>query len=169
VNLLAKTVLVTRQSEQAAEFVDELARIGARALVVPMIRVIEPDSWEECDRAIARIGFYNGLVFASANGVKAFFRRAAEKGVDPQSVRSLGIYAVGRKTQETIEEQGYTVRFIPDNFSAESLVAGLEAWDVSGKRFLFPRGNLGRDELISGLKDRGAVVDVVEVYKNIAP
>jgi len=169
VSLQGKTLLVTRQQEQSAEFVAEIEHCGGRALVVPMVQITDPDSWEECDRALDQIQIYQALVFTSINGVDGFFRRCGEKNIPPERVRAMDIMAVGRKTREGIERRGHNVRMIPETFSAQSLASTVQRSDVAGKRILAPRGSLGRDEVRVGLENLGAVVDSIPVYKNVKP
>ena len=168
-SLQGKTILVTRQQEQSAEFVAEIEHCGGRALVVPMVQITDPDSWEECDRALDHIQLYQVLVFTSINGVDGFFRRCGERYVPPERLHALDIIAVGRKTKEDIERRGYGVHMIPETFSAHSLTSTVQRSDVAGKRILAPRGNLGRDEVQVGLENLGAMVDSIAVYKNVKP
>jgi uroporphyrinogen-III synthase len=168
-SLQGKTILVTRQKEQSAEFVEEIESLGGRALVFPMIRITAPDSWQECDSALERIESYQALLFTSANGVEGFFGRSTEKKVSPEGFRAMEMMAVGKKTKERIEERGYQVRMVPENFSAQSLTAAVKPSDVAGKNILAPQGNLARDEIQRGLTELGAAVDPVPVYKNVKP
>jgi uroporphyrinogen-III synthase len=78
------------------------------------------------------------------------------------------IYAVGEKTKEKIETNGYKVHYIPETYSAEELVNTLPEEEVKGKTFLFPRGNLSMKKLKEGLTEY-ANVDEVEVYINSLP
>jgi len=168
-SLQGKTILVTRQKEQSAEFVTEIEHSGGRALVVPMIQIANPDSWGECDRALDRIESYQALVFTSINGVNGFFGRSDERKIPPERFRSLHIMAVGKRTRESIEQRGYDVHMIPETFSARSLINAVQRSDVEGKSILAPRGNLGRDEVQVGLENLGAVVEPIVVYRNVKP
>ena len=54
-SLRNKTILVTRQEEQSREFVTAIEQRGGSALLFPMIRIMDPDSWVACDAAIERL------------------------------------------------------------------------------------------------------------------
>ena len=164
VSLLNKTILVTRPREQSAEVVAEIEKRGGRPLVIPMIRILEPESWEDCDRAIDQISSYDGIVFASANCVTKFLERCEAKGMKPSAFSDTALFAVGEKTRREIERNGLSVDLIPDRFTAEALAARIVSSGIQGKRFLCPRGNLGRDEVVDALREHGAVVDTVTVY-----
>jgi uroporphyrinogen III methyltransferase / synthase len=167
--LKEKTILITRQREQAEEFITELEAHGAHAVVVPTIRITDPDSWEGCDDAIRRIGIYQCILFTSTNAVDKFFQRCLLKGVEPVVLRQCDIYAVGQKTKWNIERRGVVVSYVPEEFSSESLARYFEGRNLKGKRFLFPRGNLGSGELIRTLVRQGAIVEPVDVYNNAGP
>jgi len=49
------------------------------------------------------------------------------------------------------------------------LVAALAGEDLKGKRVLLPRAAVARDLVPDTLRERGAVVDVVEAYRTIIP
>jgi uroporphyrinogen-III synthase len=70
-SLQNKTILITRQREQSKEFIAEVEKRGGHAVVFPLIRITEPDSWESCDTALQRLGEYDGLILTSENGVEA--------------------------------------------------------------------------------------------------
>ncbi len=167
--LHGKTILITRQLEQSAEFVAAVERRGGRALVVPMIRITDPDSWDDCDRALDRLPSFDAIVFSSSNAVDKFVGRCETREIPMETLRSVDIYAVGRKTEDTVKRKGLTVRFVPEDYSGKSLARHFTAREFRGKRVLLPKGDRGRDNVRSALTDLGAVTDSVVVYKNVPP
>ena len=163
--LKGKTVLVTRQPEQAREFIEEIEKRGGRVVLFPTIKISDPASWDLCDAAIAGIGGYHALLFTSANAVERFFARCADLEVDIAAFKPLEIFTVGEKTKEEVERQGLSVTAVPDEYSGKSLAAHLASGDVQRKRFLFLRGNLSRDEVVDGLTALGVIVDSAVVYE----
>jgi uroporphyrinogen-III synthase len=91
------------------------------------------------------------------------------KGVDLQRFTPMKIYAVGARTRSVIENHHLKVTFIPDQYSSKTLGRHFAAKIVRDQKFLFPQGNLGREELTEILKEKGASIDTVEVYKNVEP
>ena len=164
-----KTVLITRGWEQAAGFIAELERRGGKAVLLPMINIHDPRSWEECDRALQEIRNYNGLIFTSTNGVEKFFQRCELKSVGTATLRQCEVYAVGVKTKEAVEERGLRVKAIPEEYSSAGLAEYFRSMDLQGKRFLYPRGDLGKADLIKSLLRQGATVDPVVVYVTSGP
>ncbi len=164
-----KTILVTRQREQSIEFVAEIERRGGKAVLLPLINIKDPDSWEELDRALQQIKTYDAIIFTSSNGVERFYQRCLFRSVEPVTIRRCEIYAVGEKTKQAVETRGFEVKGFPERFSSEGLTEYLTGLGVRGKRFLYPRGDLGKSDLIRSLVQQGASVDPVVVYKNAGP
>jgi len=168
-SLRGKRVLITRSREDSREFISAIEADGGEAVVVPMISISDPDSWSGCDDALERLESFDGLVFASGNGVRKFFERAEKKGIRLHVLEQKAIYAVGEKTKRLIEEYALPVRFVPDDYSLTSLATNFTASTVFGKRFLLVRGNIGKEELALRLTKLGAIVESIVVYKTSKP
>jgi len=168
-SLEGKTILITRQREQSQELVEEIRQSGAMTVVIPMIRILDPESWAACDNAIAELPDYTGIIFTSGNAVERFLQRCELKDVFSPVFTSFEVYAVGERTKELLREYGIQATFTPEHYSAASLQDWFRPENTSGKRFLFPKGNLTREELPRHLRSLGALVDEVDVYRNSSP
>lgn len=165
-----RTVLITRPREQAEELRRELEARGFQVLFFPTIQIAPPSSWEACDASLDRLPeSYDALIFASVNGVKGFFQRLRDRGLDAARLQRCDVYAVGPATAKELRQHGMEVTFTPDEHTAAALAEHLIQEDLEGKRLLFPRGDLGSDELPLALGKAGARVDCVEVYRTVAP
>lgn len=164
-----KTILVTRQREQSVEFIAEIEKRGGKAILLPMINIQDPDSWEELDRALQQIKTYSGLIFTSANSVEKFFHRCLVKGVELVTLRRCEVFVVGEKTKHAVEERGIAVKASPEQYSSAGLAEYFRGMDIQGKRFLHPRGDLVHSDLIRSLVQQGGAIDPVTVYKNTGP
>ncbi|MBI5216025.1 MAG: uroporphyrinogen-III synthase [Ignavibacteriae bacterium] len=162
-------VLVTRAAHQATELVRLLEHNGFIPVLFPMIEIVPPESWNECDTAIESLYMYNGLIFTSANGVEFFFRRLTEKNVAVESLQTKIICVVGEKTKTVLEKHGLKITLMPEKFTSLDLANALQHQDIRGRTFLHPRGNLGNNMLPGNLKLLGATVDSVTVYQTIQP
>ena len=84
--LFGKRILITRPEAQSKTLAGELEEIGAQIISMPVIEIVEPDSWQELDQAIENITDYDWLIFASSNAVNSFANRlragCGEKRVD---------------------------------------------------------------------------------------
>lgn len=165
--LSGKTIVVTRRKEQAKEFSDQLEQQGAAVILFPAVEIAEPSSWSECDAALERLSDYSGIIFTSPNSVEWFFRRVAERRKSEQMSHLL--YAVGEKTKEKIESFGFPSETLPANYSAEQLGMEIARGGVTGKRYLFPKGNLAKNDIETILSHHGATIDSVVVYRTLEP
>jgi uroporphyrinogen III methyltransferase/synthase len=163
-----RTILVTRQREQAGEMTREIERRGGNAVVVPMIATGPPGSWAECDAAIGRLGTYDILLFASVNAVESFVGRTHILGVPPGALARARTAAVGEATAAALTRGGMKAVLIPEEFTGMSLVAALGD-SLAGTRVLIPRGNIAREAVPDALRAKGAVVETVTVYVTTKP
>ncbi|PWM52217.1 MAG: uroporphyrinogen-III C-methyltransferase, partial [Clostridiales bacterium] len=85
--LFGKRILVTRAREQASVLSEKLEALGAEAWEYPTIEIKEPADSTALDQAIAEAGTYDWMIFTSANGVNAFFKRLKALKLD---IRTLG-------------------------------------------------------------------------------
>ncbi len=164
--LSGKSILITRAGHQASAFVSLVREHGGVPILFPTIEIVEPTSWDRVDRAIESLYMYDGLIFTSANGVEAFFKRL---GGEVSSLRSKLVYVVGEKTAKAAGDRGLTVTLMPEKFTSFELANRIEQQDLKGKTFLFPRGNLGKDILQDTLKLLGANIDSLAVYETQKP
>ncbi|MGD8369115.1 MAG: uroporphyrinogen-III C-methyltransferase [Desulfobacterales bacterium] len=166
--LLGKRIVVTRAREQASGLVGTLTDLGAAVLECPTISVSPPESWQPLDDAIDRIDRYDWLVFTSVNGVKFFFERLFDKGLDARSLGRLRTCAIGPATADALLAFGLRTDILPDSYRAESVVAAFEKEAVSGKKILLPRAAEARPILPTELTRMGAEVDEVAAYRTLS-
>jgi uroporphyrinogen III methyltransferase/synthase len=163
--LFGRTVLVTRPQHQAAEMVARLEELGAAAVVLPVVDIVEPADWGPVDAALARLGSYQWLVFTSSNGVRAMLTRLLATGRDLRALGSVKLAAIGPATAEQLRTWHLTADVVPGEFNSEGLVEVLRE-RVRGQRVLLARADRGiellRDELA-----RVADVEQVAVYSQV--
>ena len=172
--LAGRTVIITRAAAQAAEFVTELERYGARVLACPTIEIVEPDTYRPLDDAIENLYGYDWLVFTSVNGVDHFLRRFRAGGHDVGQLDELRVCAIGEATAERLREARIHVDVIPEEFKAEGVFTALERFlggheQLRGQNFLIPRAAVARDYLPRALEAAGARADVVAAYRTVQP
>lgn len=162
------TVLVTRARHQAAKLVSALEGYGATVLAMPVIAIIDPDDWAPVDRAIAALDTYDWVVFTSSNAVERFMARVESSGAGFPSGGDLRVAAVGPATARSCRDFGIEPDFIPEEAIAEGLIDGFGRLGLgAGTRVLVPRALRAREVLPETLRARGAVVDVVAVYRTV--
>ena len=167
--LFGKRIVLTRPQKQAAEFSQLLAAYGAEPVEVPTIQIVPPASWQAIDDAMTRLTAYHWLIFTSVNGVKPFMERLHVAGKDARALASLRLCAIGPRTAQELETYGLTPDLIPTQYQAEGVIAALTHAGVRGSRILIPRAEVAREILPEQLRELGATVDVIPVYRTIAP
>ncbi len=167
--LEGKHILVTRAREQAGDLIRCIEEAGGTAVVCPTIQIREPASWEACDRAIAGLYMYDGLLFTSSNAVSSFLERCTLKGQSLQELGAKRIFAVGGKTRQTLGEANIPVTAVPERSTARDLANLIGEEDLHGRAFLFPCGNLAGTLLAEHLRALGADVDRAVVYSTVLP
>lgn len=166
--LAGKRVVVTRAATQAAALLRRLCELGAEAIELPAIEIQPPEDWMELDAAIARLHEYDWIVFTSANGVRFFLERLDASPLDARAIQAA-ICAIGPATRKALEAAHLKPDLVPSEYVAESIVSALSAADLTDRQILLPRAAGARDFLPEQLRQRGALVDVVEAYRTIPP
>ena len=159
--LEGKSVLVTRARGQNEELREMLERLGAQVVEVPTIEIRPPETWDGVDQAITRLSDYDWLIFTSVNAVDAFLDRVPE-------TPSAKIAVVGTETARRIRQRGLTPDLVPRNLRAEGLIQSFPK-ELHGVRMLLPRAEVASEDLPRTLRERGAALDVVTVYRTGLP
>ena len=169
--LLGKKILVTRPGSQGEYFAAKLAQFGAEPILMPMIEICSPDSWDELDTAIANIDKYQWLLFASSNAVVSFATRLTYKSQLAPMVKLPNIAVIGDTTAQSAQSFALPVNYCPNNFLAEDFIAQFPGYPdtLQNIQILWPRTNYGRDFIVNKLEAAGAKVHVVPAYKTELP
>jgi len=166
--LAGRRIVVTRAREQAGDLAQALAALGADVVTAPTIRIEPLADLAPLRAALADLTRYQWIVFTSQNTVRVVCDRLPEWGVSPQVLTRIPVAAIGPATAEALAQRGVTVALVPARFVAEAVVEEMvRRGDVAGKRILVPRALEARDALPEGLRARGAVVDVIPVYRTV--
>jgi uroporphyrinogen III methyltransferase/synthase len=158
--LAGRTVAVTRARAQASELARRLGELGAHVIQAPTIRV------RTLDGPALDPSPYDLVCLTSPNGVQALFERLAAGGRDARSLAGARVAAIGPGTARALAAHGIVADVVPERFVAESLVAALAELPV--KRALVARAAQARDVLPDALRERGAEVDVLDLYETVA-
>ncbi|WPM32900.1 uroporphyrinogen-III synthase [Hydrogenobacter sp. T-2] len=143
---MLKRIAFTRGEEDIKKDKPIFEKAGFQVLELPLIEE------ELLDFEPPKESF-DFVVFQSPRAVKAFLSKCRLKGEK--------IVVVGEKTKKAVEEQGYKVWAMPENYYGEELIELFRG--ISG-RVLLPKSAIGRDEVIEGLKALGLEVYALDVY-----
>lgn len=167
--LFGKRIIVTRTRDQASELVAGLEEAGAHCYECSTINITPIESYEILDSELERLDEYHWLLFTSLNGVKYFFKRLYDKGMDARDLKGPDIAVVGKSTADLLLTFGVNADLIPSTFTGEGLAESLLDQGVEGRNILLLRAKSGREILPETLRGAGAQVTVAPVYQNIPP
>lgn len=166
--LSGKTIVVTRPRSQAEAFVRGIEALGGAVFEFPTIEILPPENYESLDSVIRRIRSYDWIFFTSVNGVRYFWDRFRFLKRNRQDLEGVKIAVIGPETAKALEVVGLSADLVPEEYRAEGILKGLKAAELSHKRVLLPRAAEARDVLPKTLREWGADVDVIEVYRTVA-
>jgi uroporphyrinogen III methyltransferase/synthase len=168
--LFGARVLVTRPRDQAGPLLASLRAAGAEARAIPMLRIEPAGDPAAIARCLGELERYDAVLLASANAARELARRAAELGVGLAEARPL-VACVGPATAATARELGLRVDLVPEaRFDAEGLFEALcAALPISGRRFLLPRAEGGREILAERIAAAGGRPEPLVLYRSAPP
>lgn len=162
-------IVVTRARDQAAVLVRDLRARGAWVAEMPMMEFGPPVDWGPFDRAAARLGRFDWVIFTSANGVRFTLDRLLDLGRDARTFHGCRLAAIGPKTAEALKSVGLIADRVAPDFRSDCLLQFFSPRQLRGKSILLPRGDLANPMLPRELRRRGARVADVVVYRNLLP
>ncbi|HEY1078050.1 MAG TPA: uroporphyrinogen-III synthase [Fontimonas sp.] len=153
------TVAVTRPAAQAASLCLLLEQHGAQVVRLPLqsIEPVRPSVQLERELAAARDA--SVWIFTSVNAVR--HARALTGARWPLTI------AVGPATAAALSALGAPMVVVPVQHSSEGILALPELQDVRGRSVVLVSGEGGRDRIENGLRDRGALLQRLAVYRRV--
>ena len=154
--LHGRTVAVTRARAQASALAARLRDLGASVVEAPAIRI------EPLNSDLPPVTGYDVVCVTSPNGAELLLDRLR----DARELAGVAVAAIGPGTARALRARGVEPDVVPERAVAEGLVEALE--HRSFERVLIARAAEGRDVLPDALRERGAHVDVVPLYRTVA-
>jgi len=165
--LKGRTILVTQAPHQAKRFSNLLKEKGARILKCPTIDVI-PFNSPNAEKTLRGLDKYDWLVFMSQNAVSYFFDQLKRFKISRVKLKGIRIAALGKTTREALKENKLRVHLVPQVYQSEHLASAFKR-KIEDKKFLILNAYNGRNVLADALREKGAEVDVLPLYKTILP
>ena len=154
-------VLITRPAAQSGPIESLLRARGAVPRRLPLFDIQPAGDDDAHRRVIDDTRHWTGWLFTSANAARAVAR--LDHGSWPP------LYAIGQATAAALDALGHPgARHAASGSRSEDLLALAELQQVEGGRFLICTGEGGRDLLATGLRERGAQAQRLEVYRRVA-
>ena len=167
--LFGRRILVTRASDKAASFAEQLEALGAEVMQLPAIELAPVKSNGLFRHVVKEIPKADWVFFTSPEGIGWLARMLRPYRKDVRWLSGCHIGAIGPKTALAIEELGLHVDFVPKRFSQEGILEGLPRRLLAGRRALILSAEESRDALEAGLRARGASVRKVPIYRTVVP
>lgn len=146
-----QNILITRQPDQAVDFVNLLSINDCKPFILPMIETIPVPHKIKTSN-------YDYIVFTSMNAVRYFIKYYGKYTFKK-------VIAIGEKTSLYLKQFNIKADIIPKIFSAKGIIEILEHQLLNSKTFFIP-GPRSRSELLSNfLIEQGAMVDEPIIYE----
>lgn len=157
-------MLVTRPAQQSDGLCELIEAARGRPVRYPTLSILGPADKHAARAALKIASRADLLVFVSANAVRYAF------GLLPDQLPlDIDIAAVGSTTATALRDAGLDPTLVPARMDSEGLLALPALQAVAGRRVVLLRGNGGRELLADTLRERGAEVSEVEVYRRDLP
>lgn len=159
-------VLLTRPAEESAAVAVLLAEAGIFSSSLPLLDTEALPVTPEQQAVFAELGRYNAVIVVS----KPAARLAVQQLQQPWP--ALTWFSVGAATAQVLADHGLNVHYPQTGDDSEALLqlpALREAVARPGARVLILRGEGGRELLAERLREQGASVDYLELYRRFLP
>lgn len=167
--LAGRTVVVTRPQAQADALCEAVEARGGRALRFPVLGIAAAPDPGLLAEVTGRLDDFDIAFFVSPNAVEFALRQILAQRAWPPH---LAVATVGGGSERALQRFGFTQVIAPAaGFDTEAVLALPEfsAQAVQGRSILVLRGDGGRDLLGEVLRQRGARVEYVTVYRRYCP
>ncbi len=163
--LSGKRVILTQSSEQCEKLEKMLYVEQAVVIKIPTIDFKLVNHLEQIERAVNQLEQYDLLVLTSQNSFHFFFGLIKQMNVKLPS--KLKIAVVGEETMKVVQQNGYTVSYVPENQKTSDQLAEYlqEKINLNRKKVLFPKSSLSNSKLPEKLRQSGAWVDDIVLYE----
>jgi uroporphyrinogen-III synthase len=167
---MRETVVVTASAGSFPGLAAALQEISVTIEERPLLNFVAPSNWTLLHSALDRLEEYRTVVFTSPRAAEPFAAQLKSRRPDwSAQLNPLVVWASGPQTAAALLGVLGPVRLPQAKEglgAAKALAKALVEEGVEGP-VLFPCGEDHRDELPSGLREHGIVVDEVVCYRSV--
>jgi uroporphyrinogen-III synthase len=163
INLEEKRILVTREAAGAKIFGKKIAAAGGIPIITPLLQINCLPINDETASSL-ELDTYEWVFFTSKNGVDCFLQDDRFR----EALARCNIAAVGPKTEKALENQGYSVQFVPSTFNAEVMASEFLLTFKETGPVLLVRGTLASPVLPQAFSKAGRSFTTFEVYETVS-
>ena len=164
-----KRILITRPNQQADHLSSLITNYGGISVKFPTVEIQPLSRTNELTECFNRIGRYDFIIFISRSAAKIAIEQFV-KNID--LIKHIQLVAIGPSTAKELSSYNLKNIIFPlDDADTEGLLnlEEMQSDNVSDKNILIIRGIGGRELLAKSLKERGAIVDYIEIYERKLP
>jgi len=160
-----KYIVITRPEDENNIFKTQIEQLGYVTFSYPTITITKVKITPKMKEKLQQIDACDWIVFTSKNGVKFFIEALLDARISVSALLQKQIAAIGPKTAEEVKKYRLPVHFIPSQFTTKDLAKELPAF--VGKKIFMPRANIADPLLIKHLREKGAKVTDLPIYKTV--
>lgn len=159
---------MTRPVHQAGPLCDRIAAAGGRPVCFPLLAICDLTDSPEVSARLTRLDDYQLAIFISPNAVTIGLHAITRHSSLPPRLK---LATVGKGSARCLQQiLGRAPDIVPEQrYDSEGLLAHPALQQVAGQHILILRGEGGRELLADTLRQRGAMVDYVELYRRDCP
>jgi len=167
--LSGKRVVITRAERQSVELVENLGKLGAIPILLPLVAFAAPEDYGPMDAALDRLEEFDWIIFTSENAVRAVVKRAGVRGnLRNVAGRRSRAAAVGPTTATAAERAGFFVDYQAKTHSGAALADELGE-KLRDQTVFLPRSDRANPDFPQLLRNYGAEVTEVVAYRTVTP
>lgn len=158
-------VLNTRPQQQARDLSRQIRAAGGIAIEYPTIQIMPlAFTWLH---NLAPLASIQKAIFVSTNAVTHFFAGLQSQHIPwPTTIQT---FAIGTGTATALNQHQITAVYTPKIADSEHLLALSPLHNIQHQSVLIISGEKGRPLLDTSLRDRGAIVHNLAVYRRVLP
>ncbi|MDE2025228.1 MAG: hydroxymethylbilane synthase [Patescibacteria group bacterium] len=162
-NAVGKYIITTRPNEQKDEFAKKLQQIGHKVFTFSTITISKSKLSARAKSYLFDLDSFDWVIFTSKHGITHLIKTLKELHIDPKLLQTKNIAVVGPQTAETAKKHDLPITFMPTKFTSDDLA--IQLTNVKRKKILLARSTIATSTLTQKLKDKGATIINIPIYK----
>jgi uroporphyrinogen-III synthase len=156
-------VLVTRPAKQAEPLCQLITAQGGEVIRLPTLEIVAIEPHHAL--TTCSLAQFDIAIFISVNAVEYAIPELLKS--HPHFPQSLELLTVGQRTATRLTDWGLSALCPNFPYNSEALLAMPQLQTVTDKKIVIFRGEGGRELLAETLKQRGAQVEYINVYRRV--
>lgn len=153
-----RSILVIREFDRFSQIVQEN---GFIVINCPTIQIKPVEDLSDFETKLA--GNYDGFFLTSQHSAAILRAKLHELNINFRGK----VYVLGKRSFEILKEENLDLAYIESANRAEEMLAAIPLAAITGKRFLFIRGEKSLRAIPNFLSENNASVDEAIVYRNV--